>query len=371
MVGETSEVTDGVRRIVLGEFGVTDTSAPPPELGSQSGNAVEAFRSKLRVEVVKKAGFDMEFDLIGVDPSLANAVRRILLSDVPSMAIEKVYMYNNTSIIQDEVLAHRLGLIPLRADPRKFEFYHDHASSDGIYGNAKNTLEFELKVKCKRNPDAPDDAEDPDDLYIDHKIFTKHMKWIPRKGQIQMLSGKPVFFPFPDRVFDFPFFSDGKETTPNPGPVEDDILISKMRPGHEMDIKVFAVKGVGRDHAKFSPVATASYRLLPEITLHRPVYGEAAERLQACFSPGVIALEDDKNGKKAVVRDTRYDACSRNVFRHEDLADAVTMAKVPDHFIFTVESVGAMPPEDLVTQALTILEKKCDIFIKELDASKK
>lgn len=38
------------------------------------------------------------------------------------MAIEKVYMYNNTSIVQDEVLAHRLGLVPLKADPRYFEF---------------------------------------------------------------------------------------------------------------------------------------------------------------------------------------------------------------------------------------------------------
>jgi len=38
------------------------------------------------------------------------------------MAIEKVLMYNNTSIIQDEVLSHRLGLIPLKADPRLFEF---------------------------------------------------------------------------------------------------------------------------------------------------------------------------------------------------------------------------------------------------------
>lgn len=38
------------------------------------------------------------------------------------MAIEKVFMYNNTSVIPDEVLAHRLGLIPLKADPRKFEY---------------------------------------------------------------------------------------------------------------------------------------------------------------------------------------------------------------------------------------------------------
>lgn len=37
------------------------------------------------------------------------------------MAFEKVHIYNNTSVIQDEVLAHRLGLIPLKADSRLFD----------------------------------------------------------------------------------------------------------------------------------------------------------------------------------------------------------------------------------------------------------
>lgn len=41
---------------------------------------------------------------------------------VPTMAIEKVFIYNNTSIVQDEVLAQRLGLIPIKADPRLFEY---------------------------------------------------------------------------------------------------------------------------------------------------------------------------------------------------------------------------------------------------------
>lgn len=38
------------------------------------------------------------------------------------MAIERVYITNNTSVVQDEVLSHRLGLIPIRADPRLFEY---------------------------------------------------------------------------------------------------------------------------------------------------------------------------------------------------------------------------------------------------------
>lgn len=45
------------------------------------------------------------------------------------MAIEKVFIYNNTSIIQDEVLAHRLGLIPIKADPRLFEYRNTGTTS--------------------------------------------------------------------------------------------------------------------------------------------------------------------------------------------------------------------------------------------------
>lgn len=46
----------------------------------------------------------------------------------------------------------------------------------------------------------------------------------------------------------------------------------------------------------FLLAATASYRLLPEITLTKEIEGELAERLQSCFSPGVIGLEDNGNG---------------------------------------------------------------------------
>ncbi len=48
----------------------------------------------------------------------------------------------------------------------------------------------------------------------------------------------------------------------------------------------------GKDHAKFSPVATASYRLLPDITLLQTIEGEQAERLKNCFSPGVIEIQN-------------------------------------------------------------------------------
>lgn len=82
----------------------------------------ETFKKHFKIVVIRYDKMEMEFDLIGIHPFLANAFRRLMLSDVPSMAIEKVHIYNNTSVIQDEVLAHRLGLIPLKADPRLFEY---------------------------------------------------------------------------------------------------------------------------------------------------------------------------------------------------------------------------------------------------------
>lgn len=86
---------------------------------------IKDFKKKFRIVIVRNENYEMEFDLIGIHPFLANTFRRLMLSDVPSMAIEKVYINNNTSIIQDEVLAHRLGLIPLKADPTIFEYKGD------------------------------------------------------------------------------------------------------------------------------------------------------------------------------------------------------------------------------------------------------
>jgi len=49
------------------------------------------------------------------------------------MAIEKVHIYQNTSYILDEILAHRLGLIPLKADPRQFKMKEDGRYSFFIF----------------------------------------------------------------------------------------------------------------------------------------------------------------------------------------------------------------------------------------------
>uniref|UniRef100_A0A8C9WFJ2 RNA polymerase I and III subunit C n=1 Tax=Scleropages formosus TaxID=113540 RepID=A0A8C9WFJ2_SCLFO len=227
-------------RVILGEFGVknvhsTDFPGNYPEYDDTWNQ--KKFQKNFRIDIIQMDENSMEFDMVGIDAAIANAFRRILLAEVPTMAVEKVFIYNNTSIIQDEILAHRLGLIPIKADPRLFEY----RNADDEEGTEIDTIQLQLKVKCTRNPRASKDSSDPSELYINHMVYSRDMKW--------------------------------------------------LRPGQELDIVMHCVKGIGKDHAKFSPVATASYRLLPEITLLQPVKGEMAERLKRCFSPGVIELE--------------------------------------------------------------------------------
>ena len=103
--------------------------------------------------------------------------------------------------MQDEVFAHRLGLIPLRADPRKFDW--KSAETDDA-GTERDTLEFQLKVKCKRSPTAAEVAEE---ACVDRCVYSRHIKWIPRGDQAARMEGT------------------------DPGPTEGDILLNKMLPG--------------------------------------------------------------------------------------------------------------------------------------------
>lgn len=133
-------------------------------------------------------------------------------------------------------------------------------------------------------------------------------------------------------------------------------------------MKLLAVKGIGKDHAKFSPVSLASYRLLPEIRLLKEVKGRDAHLLQKCFTPGVIGI--DKNDE-AYVKDARYDNCSRNVYRYPELAKAVDMTRVRNHFVFNIESLGAYKAEEIFIEAIKVLKKKCQKLLSELDFENK
>jgi DNA-directed RNA polymerase I and III subunit RPAC1 len=118
---------DRKEKVLLDNYGPSYTGSQPAHstfssVGFDNSFNLERWKEKFEITIQKLDEEEIVFDLIGVDPAIANALRRILIAEVPTMALENIYILNNTSIVQDEVLAHRLGLIPIKADPRFFNF---------------------------------------------------------------------------------------------------------------------------------------------------------------------------------------------------------------------------------------------------------
>ena len=84
----------------------------------------------MKVSNYKKEGNIINFTVSGIDHRMLNAFRRTISTGVPCMAVEEVIFTDNSSILNDEGLAHRIGLIPLTTD---FETYTpiDECTCDG------------------------------------------------------------------------------------------------------------------------------------------------------------------------------------------------------------------------------------------------
>ena len=221
----------------------------------------------------------------GIEAPLANALRRIMISEVPTMAIEDVDLYQNTSVIPDEVLAHRLGLIPIKANPNDFKYKKPEDNH-----NNENSILFKLHKKCIRLPDGRIEGD---------YVYSKDLEWIPLNGQ-EIMDIKPV---------------------------NDDILIAKLGPGQEIEAELRCEKGIGATHTKWSPVCTASYRLMPHIVISRELVGKEAKILKKKCPANVFDIEDGR----AIVKNLRNCTACRECIRDESLG--IVLEKIKDHFI--------------------------------------
>ena len=123
---------------------------------------------------------------------------------------------------------------------------------------------FRLKAACERIKNAPKDATDPETLFTNAEVLSSRLEWVPQGEQGTVMSANP------------------------PAPTNPNIVLAKLRPGQEIDMEVHAVKGVGKDHAKFCPVGehtiTHSYRSIPLIFSSQPprptVYSQKSSSTQ-------------------------------------------------------------------------------------------
>ncbi len=153
-----------------------------------------------------------------------------------------------------------------------------------------------------------------------------------------------------------------------PRPLFGDILIAKLRPGQEIEMELFCEKGIGKTHAKWSPVSTAYYRLVPDIKFKKEILNEDAKELKKLCPVGVFDIEDLAGGRKrAFVADARRCTTCRECIRPAKFTDVVDLGKIKDRFEFHVESVGMYKPADLVIEALKKLKEKANHWLDVLE----
>lgn len=84
-------------------------------MSSISWNSIIGYKSALKpkIDLIHMDDNIVKFILSGVDVSIANALRRVIIAEVPTLAIDIVKIELNSSPLHDEFISHRLGLIPL------------------------------------------------------------------------------------------------------------------------------------------------------------------------------------------------------------------------------------------------------------------
>ncbi|MHA1370859.1 MAG: DNA-directed RNA polymerase subunit D, partial [Promethearchaeota archaeon] len=170
----------------------------------------------LKIKILSKSDLRMSFLVDGIDTELANALRRVILTEVPAMAITEVLFIENSTPLYDEIIAHRLGMIPLTTDLDSYVL-PERCTCDGV-GCSKCKCEFQCSVHA-----------------------TDTIKNV--------------------------FSSDLISTDPEIRPVSPKILITKMAKDSRLIFEAEARLGQGKDHAKFQPVSMVSYKMYPNIEI--------------------------------------------------------------------------------------------------------
>lgn len=169
---------------------------------------------KLRVEHLTLKGDTLRFILRGCDAAFANALRRTMISEVPCMAIEDVFIFANTSIMHDEILAHRLGLIPLKTDLERYVL-PERCDCGSELGCSKCRAVLTLDVSAEGEA---------------RTVYSGDL--IPEDPVIR--------------------------------PVSSGIPLVKLAPGQTLKLEAYARLGLGKDHAKWQPVSCCIYQQVDE-----------------------------------------------------------------------------------------------------------
>lgn len=240
----------------------------------------------------------LSFILKDITSAYANTLRRLVIEEVPTMAIEEVEFRKNNSILYDEIIAHRLGLIPLTTDLK--------------------TYVLPSECKCKGEGCARCQV----------KLVLK------AKGPCVV------------------YAEDLKSKDPAVKPVYPKIPIVKLLKGQALELEAIAVLGQGKEHTKWKP-GHIYYKQKPLIEIGN--CDACGKCIEVC--PKKV-FELDKN--RVVVNENKLVECDLCEACQDVCPKGSIKVSPTNDFIFYIESWGQLSCKDMVLEAINIFNKRLD-----------
>ena len=270
----------------------------------------------MKIRVLEQKDDFIRFSLDETDPSHANALRRTLIADLPKMAIEDVEFhlgpirtddgkeFESVAPLFDEIIAHRLGLVPI---PTDLDLFEPKATCKTCGGEGCTTCTIIYSIN-KRGP-----------------------------GMVYSGDMEPI--------------GDPKLKPPNAK-----IPIVELGPGQAMLVYATAVLGKGRDHAKWQPTTSISYKYHPTVTIDNKKLDGKKFPVEVC----PVDILQNPDGKVTVESEEKCTMCNACVEAAEKggWGGSIKISGDPSRIVFGLETDGSIPAGRVLLEAFSILEKQ-------------
>lgn len=261
----------------------------------------------MEVDILELSERSAKFILSNANASFANGIRRAALSDVPTLAIDDVNIYNNTSVLFDEQLALRLALTPLTTDIE----------------------EFVPAEECTCGSECP---------------ACKVSLTLSAEGPRMVYSGDLVS-------------SDAKVQA-----ADQNVPLIDLKEGQKVVLEAIARMGYGHNHAKWQAGVACGYKNMPVVTF------ENCDQCGACVSEcpqGIIHI--GQNGAE-ISGDDILKCILCKLCASVCEIDAIKVSEDENTFIFSMESDGSYTVQQLIINAGTTIKEKASRLGKILES---
>ena len=290
----------------------------------------------VKIEILEESEHHVSLLLKETDRAFANAMRRTLMSNVPKMAIHRVRfelgtitdsqtgeVYESVGALPDEVIAHRLAMIPIPTFHDEFCFLEDDPGNEGLPREEWGTPASQIIYHCsaRGTPEG--------------RLVTA--------GDLNVLGEEKLQIPELYRG----------------------IPITKLYSGQYLEFYAYAVMGIGSDHTKWSPVSGVSFKSRKTATLEKPTKAKALWDLDLSIKKSDFKNKKIEDIDKVETLILEMHHVGDGTARIDDFADAITLEEVPGEYLFSFETDGSMTPRTAFEMACKSLSSRFGSILEQ------